>query len=258
MNDIRIMFFDIDGTLIDMQKKHISEKMLETLKRLQANGILICLSTGRPPMILPRFEGVEFAAYCTFNGSYCYAGSDEIFSNPIPGDDVKKIIANAARIGRPVSLATRSRQAANGTDEDLDAYFDVVALKVNIAPDFDAVAQDKVYQIMSGGRKEEYGDLLRDVSGAQIAAWWHRAVDIIPAGGGKGRGVEKILEYFGLDRSHAMAFGDGNNDIEMFQAVDHPVAMDNASDTLKALASDICGDVAEDGIYHYCMDHGLI
>ena len=33
MSAIKIVFFDIDGTLIDMNKKRISEKMLETLRR---------------------------------------------------------------------------------------------------------------------------------------------------------------------------------------------------------------------------------
>ena len=46
---IKIAFFDIDGTLIDMNKKKITEKMLETLKKLKENGIKICISTGRPP-----------------------------------------------------------------------------------------------------------------------------------------------------------------------------------------------------------------
>ena len=36
---IKIAFFDIDGTLIDMNKKKITEKMLETLKKLKENGI---------------------------------------------------------------------------------------------------------------------------------------------------------------------------------------------------------------------------
>ena len=45
----------------------------------------------------------------------------------------------------------------------------------------------------------EYDALLKDVSGARITAWWHRAVDIIPSAGGKGVGVQKILEYFGFD-----------------------------------------------------------
>lgn len=41
MDKIKIAFFDIDGTLIDMERKEISEKMLETLKDLQKNGIKI-------------------------------------------------------------------------------------------------------------------------------------------------------------------------------------------------------------------------
>ncbi|MCI9066414.1 MAG: HAD family hydrolase, partial [Lachnospiraceae bacterium] len=34
MNKIKIAFFDIDGTLIDMNAKTISKRMLETLVRL--------------------------------------------------------------------------------------------------------------------------------------------------------------------------------------------------------------------------------
>ena len=74
----------------------------------------------------------------------------------------------------------------------------------------------------------------------------------------KGIGVNKVLEYYGIDKSQAMAFGDGNNDIEMFQAVGHSVAMGNASADLKAIASEVCGTCAEDGIYHYCKENGLI
>lgn len=55
MEKIKIAFFDIDGTLIDFQAKQISQKMQETLMRLKANGILICLATGRSPLALPHF-----------------------------------------------------------------------------------------------------------------------------------------------------------------------------------------------------------
>ena len=258
MNDIRIIFFDIDGTLIDMQKKQISERTLEALKRLRANGIKICLATGRSPVTLPRFEGVEFDAHLTFNGSLCCAGEQVIFSNPISRSDVRRIIQNSAAIGRPVSLATKDKLAANGKDRDLIDYYGVINLDVPIAPDFDEVAQAEVYQIMCGGRTEEYGALLRNVRGARIAAWWDRAVDIIPASGGKGIGVEKILAHFGLDRRQAMAFGDGNNDLEMIRAVGTGVAMGNASPELKAASNDHCGHVAQDGVYYYCIDRGLI
>ena len=74
----------------------------------------------------------------------------------------------------------------------------------------------------------------------------------------KGIGVNKVLEYYGIDKSQAMAFGDGNNDIEMFEQVGHPIAMGNASDDLKAISEQICGHVAEDGIYYFCKENNLI
>lgn len=95
-------------------------------------------------------------------------------------------------------------------------------------------------------------------TGARITAWWTRAADITPANGNKGVGVRKILDYYHLDKENAIAFGDGTNDIEMLEAVGTGVAMGNATDDVKTVADAICGHVAEDGIYHYCKEQGLI
>ena len=72
MPQTKIVFFDIDGTLVDMQTKQISTKTIEALQRLKAKGIKLCIATGRSPVSLPKFVGVDFDAYLTFNGSYCY------------------------------------------------------------------------------------------------------------------------------------------------------------------------------------------
>ena len=258
MDNIKIVFFDIDGTLINLGAKDLSDKTRETLNRLREKGILICIATGRPPLTVPRFEGVAFDAYLTFNGSYCYNESGVIFSNPIPSADVQKIIENAQEMGRPVSIATRERLDANGSDTDLADYYAFVRMQVPVDANFELTAKQDVYQLMMGCRKEEYGQVMRSVTGAKITAWWERAVDIIPANGGKGVGVEKILSHYGLSASQALAFGDGNNDIEMLQTVGTGVAMGNASEELKMIANDVCGHVADDGIYHYCLAHGLI
>lgn len=258
MNKIKIIFFDIDGTLIDMQKKEITERTVETLRRLQEHGILICIATGRTPTTVPRFEGVEFDAFLTFNGSYCYNQKEDIYANPIPAEDVKQLLANAAAMNRPVSIATRNRIAANGKDKDLADYFAIAKEEVVVADDFEQVVQEDVYQMMLGCIGEERVRLLEGVKNAKLAAWWDRAVDVIPGDSGKGIGVEQLLRYYHLDKSEAMAFGDGNNDIEMLQAVGAGVAMENASPELKAVATEICGHVAEDGVYHYCLEHGLI
>lgn len=66
------------------------------------------------------------------------------------------------------------------------------------------------------------------------------------------------MEYYGIDKEETIAFGDGNNDIEMFEAVGTAVAMENPPDRLKEVATDICGHVSDDGIYHYFVNHQLI
>ena len=258
MKQTKIIFFDIDGTLVDMQKKQISVKTLEALKQLKRKGIKICIATGRSPVTLPHFDGIEFDAYLTFNGSYCYDRSGTIFSNPICRGDVQKIIHNAKKLGRPVSIATKDRLAANGTDHDLEEYYSFAHQTLTVAADFEEVRYEKIYQVMLGCRESDYAAILEGVNGAKIAAWWDRAVDIIPANGGKGIGIQQILDYYRLDKTEAMAFGDGNNDIEMLEAVGIGVAMENASPKLKAIADDVCNHVAKDGIYHYLINHEII
>lgn len=258
MNKPAIIFFDIDGTLLDFGKKDLSPQTRETLLKLRTNGTRICIATGRSPLAVPMFEGVEFDAYLTYNGCYCYEGSRTIYSNPMPQADVQTIIRNAAAMERTLSVATKDRLISNGTDPDLEEYYAFGNQKVTISEEFDEVSRGEVYQLLMACRKEEYAQVLQNTHGAKITSWWDRAVDIIPAGGGKGTGISKMLEYYGIDRSQAMAFGDGNNDIEMFQAVDMGVAMENASDDLKAVAADTCDHVAEDGVYRYCVKHSLI
>ena len=55
MNPIKIIFFDIDGTLVDSAIGRIPAKTYEALNRLREKGILLCIATGRPPASLPNF-----------------------------------------------------------------------------------------------------------------------------------------------------------------------------------------------------------
>ena len=118
----KIAFFDIDGTLIDMKRGYITEKVKKTLRHLQDSGVRLCLATGRGPMILPDFGGVKLDAVISFNGSYCYAGDKVIRKTPLPAADVAKIVQNAAALGRPIAVATSRVMETNGIDADLEEY----------------------------------------------------------------------------------------------------------------------------------------
>ena len=74
-----------------MEKKRITERTLDALRRLQQNGILLAVATGRSPLIVPSFDGVEFDVFLTYNGSYCYDRRGDIFASPIPPQDVQTL-----------------------------------------------------------------------------------------------------------------------------------------------------------------------
>lgn len=258
MENVKIIFFDIDGTLLNPKTGFVSEKTHLVLKRLQERGIKLCIATGRAPSEIPDFKPLKFDAYCAYNGSLCYTEGKILHSNPIAAEDEVQVLKNAASIGRPVAVATRSGLAANGWDPDLADYYRLAKLELTVAPDFDAACREDVYQILIGCRKTDHAAIIADAKGIKVAVSWERAVDVIPSSSGKGTAIEKILAYFGLDASQAMAFGDSYNDLEMLKCVGIGVAMGNAAAPLKAAADDGCGDVSEDGIYQYCLEHGLI
>lgn len=258
MDSVKIIFFDIDGTLIDPQTGGISQKTRQALQQLHENNIKLCVVTGRPPASLPDLSDLPFDAIATFNGCFCCTGDEVIYHNPIAREDVRTVLENAAALGRPVSVAGRTRLAANGIDRDLSDYYRVAGLELTVAEDFQETCQEDLYQIMLGAREEDHAKILQGTSNVKIVVSWDRAVDVIPGTGGKGSAIRHILEYYQLTPTQAVAFGDSYNDTEMLQAVGTGVAMGNAKAALKELADRVCGPVSQDGIYHFCKEQGWI
>ena len=218
---IKIAFFDIDGTLLKMGCKEPTDKTVKALNSLHQNGILLCMATGRGYLSIPKFKDITFDVLLTFNGSYVMAGEKIIFRNPLNNNDKHQIIQNLNKMNRAAAISNEHFIVTNGTDEHLEEYF-------------------------------KFGNE------TLITAWWDKAADIIPLNCGKGNAVNAVLNYYGLSKDEAIAFGDGRNDIEMLEAVGTGVAMGNAIDEVKARADVICKSVEEDGVYHYCLEKKLI
>ena len=53
---IKIAFFDVDGTLLQLGSKEPSPKTVQALQKLRANGVLLCMATGRGYLSVPHFE----------------------------------------------------------------------------------------------------------------------------------------------------------------------------------------------------------
>lgn len=92
---VKIIFFDVDGTLISKERSYISEKVLVALKQLKEQGIKLFIATGRHYLEL-ELLGINnqftFDGYLTLNGGYCFDHKGVIYSNPINKEDVKRVV----------------------------------------------------------------------------------------------------------------------------------------------------------------------
>jgi Cof subfamily protein (haloacid dehalogenase superfamily) len=64
----------------------------------------------------------------------------------------------------------------------------------------------------------------------------------------KATGLAFVEERLGISREHTVAFGDGENDVELVEWAAYGVAVDNAHDKVKAVADFVCPSVDEEGV----------
>jgi Cof subfamily protein (haloacid dehalogenase superfamily) len=64
----------------------------------------------------------------------------------------------------------------------------------------------------------------------------------------KGAGLDFLSEHLGLSRERAIAFGDGENDVELVEWPAYGIAMGNAVDRVRAVARWVCPPAAEEGV----------
>lgn len=71
-------------------------------------------------------------------------------------------------------------------------------------------------------------------------------LEIVPKTVSKANAIRQLKDLLGID--YIVAFGDGKNDIEMFEIADESYAVENAVDELKEIATGIIGCNDADGV----------
>ena len=245
---IKILFFDIDGTLLELGQKEMHKELINALNKVKEKDIKIFLATGRPPFVVPNFHGIEFDGVLSFNGSYCFTQNELIYKNPMNKKDIQTFVNNAKKLKKAVTLAGINKMGCNFDDEILDEYFTIANQHIHVLDEFEEFMEEEIYQMMVATTEDQDALILENTSTLKVARWWDKACDIIPCNGGKDIGIQKILDYFHFNKDEAMAFGDGGNDISMLEYVGTGVAMGNATDNVKAIADYITDSVQNDGI----------
>ena len=73
-------------------------------------------------------------------------------------------------------------------------------------------------------------------------------LEFAQAGVTKGAGLDFLSEHMGFSKERTIAFGDGENDVELVAWAGYGVAVENAHARVKAVASWICPPAADEGV----------
>ena len=84
----QLIFFDIDGTLLDDDKK-LPESTKYAVQRLKELGHEVAIATGRSPHMFRELrEELEIDTYVSLNGQYVVHKETPVFTNPLDQDEL--------------------------------------------------------------------------------------------------------------------------------------------------------------------------
>lgn len=254
---IKAAFFDVDGTLLSHRTHRVPESSYEALRALKNKGILTILATGRPTYMLDILDTSLFDAFVIINGQYCFVGDEVIYSNPIDKVDIKTMVSQVKQGVYACQFQELDRCYVDAHTDRVRAMEQFVNQKYEDVDITRALSHD-VYQVNAYLHPGEEHLLVDACPHIKIARWADLFVDVMPLIGGKSLGIKKMIEHLHIDSENTICFGDGGNDVGMFSVCGTPIAMGNAQDELKQLATFITDDVDNNGIYNACVRMGFI
>ncbi|MCD7938477.1 MAG: HAD-IIB family hydrolase, partial [Tannerellaceae bacterium] len=120
------------------------------------------------------------------------------------------------------------------------------------------IPDDEVFQIIAFFGEGQEERIMAQLPGCESTRWSPLFTDVVPAGGSKKIGIQKMLDYYNLTVEEIMAFGDGGNDMEMLTYAGTGVAMGNADDNVKRIADYVTDSVDENGIRNALKHFGVL
>lgn len=266
MEGIKIIALDLDGTLLDSQKR-LSEENRLALEIAAAKGIEIVPTTGRIYAIVPEdVRKLPFINYAiTVNGAEVYDVKNDrvIAKSELSWEKAVEIMAYLD--GFDVVYDCYQNGAGYMTKAHWDkvgdyltsAYFKEIYAKTRIP-----VPELKAYlrELRQGVQKIQFctkdqvlraillEDLKTRFDGVAISTALPYNGEVNDENGHKGGALEKLCAYLGCTMENVMTVGDGLNDVTMLQMAGISVAMENAAPEVKAAAKYVTGSCDESGV----------
>lgn len=254
----KIVFFDVDGTITHHADGSISSNTKNAIKALKNKGLRVVAATGRPLSLCKGIKELGIDTFITANGAYVKHGETVIHKVPMDNKIIKEVFEYASTGNQDLSFFTEefSMNGAKNT-ETLIALKETLSL--NNYPAIDHLIYNReVYLMCLYANDETVEKYMQRFPHLTFKRWHPFVLNVLQKDISKSLAIIKVLQYFSIDKSEAIAFGDGENDIDMLELVGLGIAMGNGSENLKRVADFVTKKSNEDGIDFALKKFGVI
>lgn len=269
INDIKHVYFDMDGTLLNSNKEILSSS-IETINKLKKLNIDVSIATGRPYYFTKKEINIlEInSPIISCNGALIYSPKqNEIISfNSISKEDSKYIFQTLVENKATFLIYTTTEmfrykfnqhskwfEWLDDTNNKRNENEKFIINDIEDTKSFNVQELDiiKFLIIYSEFSKQNYDQIskklyyLRNIYLVQSQA---NVVDVMPQGSNKGLGLKILNNKNIISLENTIVFGDADNDISMFKVARYSVAMGQSKEEIKQEALFVTDDNNSDGI----------
>ncbi|ATG97604.1 Cof-type HAD-IIB family hydrolase [Mesoplasma lactucae] len=269
-----LMFSDLDSTLLQ-DDGFFSPKTRETVKKVYDNGMMLIPITARSTadvirqgkrLGLDKLGGIVGGN----NGGQVYDFKNDVWivNESLKPELVKWVFENTKNDGLKSHYFSDDTTYVTRRGNNSIYWAQMMGNDYVVVDDLSQI-NEKINHLTiilpKDTTDKEADDFYKDLSAklkefnADAHKYSNRVIEVSPKNVSKGYAVKKVLEYLQVEPevTKTYAFGDGMNDLPMFDAVDVGVAVENAAFALKDVADDMTKSNTDDGVSDYVEHHIL-
>ncbi len=260
---IKLVATDVDGTLVQDSAPEVYPEMIDMIKKLRAEDIIVCIASGRQYSSIARMfdEIKDDLIFIAGNGSHIKCRGVDMHVAKMD----RQYVIDLTEELRAIDTCERIWEVPgltyleNPTDSFLSIIRDHYRNDYRIVDDILAEDAD-IIKISAFNRPS-----IRDLGESKLIPEWKDKlkatmagedwVDFMDKSVDKGIALRRIQEFFGITPEETMVFGDNNNDIGMLDRAMESYAVETAPDAVKKHAAHICLPWQEKGVYKVLKDY---
>ncbi len=267
---MKLFIFDLDGTLLD-NSSQLKENTTKYLNSLKENGNIICLASGRPYRSVLKYAS-KFGPdtpIISENGATISSPDKSLFKNikKFKTKDFIKLFSDNKELIKSAFFSVENKVYIYNRLQKLEPLYHIDSDTIVIEGDYEKIdnidAPNGALFIVDSPRKEKFEEYINNtadkVSFRRLGADLRNAVyEISIKNHSKADAAIRLLKTFKLSKSDLIAFGDGDNDIELLKLAGTSIAMKNANDDVKKSANYVTDyDNNNEGVYHFLKDNNI-